>query len=158
LKAFTRFFPAIQFQREGVLTIFRRIAAHLAERPFVRSAREDPPDPDLFKRKPTGTVMFGIFLILFSYVIGWPAVAVFGWLSFHTGQPLILIVGGPITYGMSHLVFMAGLGLAGRPYAAALAKRATRAIFEKRVPLASVPVNPDPDRKASGTEPFHRDD
>ena len=93
------------------------IAARVAERPFIRSAREEPVDPDLFRKKPTGVVVFGIFLILFSYVIGWPAVAVFGWLSFHTGQPLILVVGGPVTYGLSHLVFMAGLFLAGKPYA-----------------------------------------
>ena len=136
------------------MTIFRRIAAHVAERPFVRSAREDPVDPELFKRRPTGTVLFGIFLILFSYVIGWPAVAVFGWLSFYTGQPLILIVGGPVTYGLSHLVFMAGLFLAGKPYAVALAKRATRAVFEKLLP--DPPARPDPGRQPSAAEPFQR--
>ena len=136
------------------MTIFRRIAAHVAERPFVRSAREDPVDPELFRRRPTGTVLFGIFLILFSYVIGWPAVAVFGWLSFYAGQPLILIVGGPVTYGLSHLVFMAGLFLAGKPYAVALAKRATRAVFEKLLPSPPESARPDPGRQASATGAF----
>ena len=138
------------------MTIFRRIAAHVAERPFVRSAREDPVDPELFRRRPTGTVLFGIFLILFSYVIGWPAVAVFGWLSFYAGQPLILIVGGPVTYGLSHLVFMAGLFLAGRPYAVALAKRATRTVFEKLLPDRPAPASPDPGRQPSAKEPLPR--
>lgn len=142
--------------RGVLLTIIRRIAGYLADRPFIRSAREDPVDPDLFKRKPTGMVKIGIFLILFSYVIGWPAVAVFGWLSFHTGQPLILIVGGPVTYGLSHLVFMAGLYLAGKPYAVALAKRATRAVFEKLLPMPYASAHPPPDRSASATEPFRR--
>ena len=136
------------------MTIFRRIAAHVAERPFVRSAREDPVDPELFRRRPTRTVLFGIFLILFSYVIGWPAVAVFGWLSFHTGQPLILVVGGPVTYGLSHLVFMAGLFLAGKPYALALAKRATRAVFEKLLPSPQESARPDPGRQSSATGAF----
>ncbi len=107
-------------------------------------------DPDLFKGKPTGAVVFGIFLILFSYVIGWPAVAVFGWLSFHTGQPLILVVGGPVTYGLSHLVFMAGVFLAGKPYVLALAKRATRAVFERLFTSPPDWTRPDPGRQASG--------
>ena len=131
------------------MKIFRQIAARVAERPFIRSAREEPVDPDLFRKKPAGAVVFGIFLILLSYVIGWPAVAVFGWLSFHTGQPLILVVGGPVTYGLSHLVFMAGLFLAGKPYALALAKRATRAVFDKLLPSPPESACPDPGRKAS---------
>ena len=49
-----------------------------------------------------------------------------GLLAFYTGEPLTLAIGGPLTYGLSHLVFLAGLYLAGKRYAVALAHWAAR--------------------------------
>ena len=139
------------------MTLFHRIVRHLADRPFVRSAREDPEDPQVFKRKPTAAVILGIFLILLSYVIGWPAVGVLGLLSYHTGKPLILIVGGPIVYGLSHLVFLVGLYLAGKPYAVALAKGAIRAAFDRMVPDPAEKACPDRSPRSDATSSLRRD-
>ncbi len=63
--------------------------------------------------------MAGLFLILFSYVIGWPAVGALGLVSFSTGNPLILAVGGPLMYGLSHVMFLIGMYYAGKDYATA---------------------------------------
>ena len=76
-------------------------------------------------------MILGIILIGFSYLIGWPAVALFGILSIYFGQPLILIIGGPVIYGISHLVFIAGLYLAGARYSYVFLRWATRKALEK---------------------------
>lgn len=80
----------------------------------------------VFREKPATQAYVGVGLILISYVIGWPAVAMLGLLALYTGEPLVLAIGGPVTYGLSHLVFLAGLYLAGKRYAVALAHWAAR--------------------------------
>lgn len=61
-----------------------------------------------------------------SYVIGWPAVGLLALIAFHLGETLIVVIGGPIVYGLSHLVFLAGLFLAGEHYAPFFFRWATR--------------------------------
>lgn len=75
--------------------------------------------------------MIGLFLILFSYVIGWPAVGALGLVSFYTGNPLILAVGGPLVYGLSHLMFLIGMYYAGKDYAMACLGRIKNAWKER---------------------------
>ena len=104
---------------------------HLAKTAFVRRALAEETDLSILRQKPTTRTYTGLFLILFSYVIGWPAVALLGFISLHTGEPLIAIVGGPVTYGLSHLVFLAGAYLAGIDYARAFLLWATRAAYKR---------------------------
>ena len=73
----------------------------------------------MYKKRPTVRAMAGLFLILLSYVIGWPAIGALGVISLSMGNPLLLVVGGPLVYGLSHLVFLIGMYLAGKDYAAA---------------------------------------
>ncbi len=80
-------------------------------------------DLRIYKKRPTVRVMAGLFLILISYVIGWPAVGALGIIALYTGKPLILVVGGPLMYGLSHLVFFIGMYFAGRDYAVACLKQ-----------------------------------
>ena len=51
--------------------------------------------------------------IALSYVISWPLIALLGIAAVHYGNAAILVVGGPVAYGLSHLVFMLGMYLAG---------------------------------------------
>jgi peptidoglycan/xylan/chitin deacetylase (PgdA/CDA1 family) len=81
--------------------------------------------------KPTPRVWTGLGLIGLSYVIGWPAVGLLALISFHMREPLIVAVGGPIIYGLSHLVFMAGFYLAGSRYASIFLRWATWRAVEK---------------------------
>jgi hypothetical protein len=114
-----------------LLFIIKKIMRHLAKTAFVQQALADGTDLSVLKRRPTTRTYIGLFLILFSYAIGWPAVALLGFISLHLREPLIAVVGGPITYGLSHLVFLAGAYLAGIDYARAFLLWATRAAYEK---------------------------
>jgi hypothetical protein len=107
------------------------LARVIARTGFARKALEEKADLSPFKEKPSARILFGIFLMGFSYIIGWPAVAFFGILSIYLHEPLIVIIGGPVIYGISHLVFLAGLYLAGAQYTYIFFRWATRKFLEK---------------------------
>jgi peptidoglycan/xylan/chitin deacetylase (PgdA/CDA1 family) len=119
---------------------FRRfLAKKLASTAYVRRAIEEQVTLDAFKTSPSPRFLFGIGLILFSFVLGWPMVALFSILSAYFHAPALLIL-GPVFYGFSHLVWMSGMYLAGRnsiKYADALLswtlrKAVERVLFTKR--------------------------
>lgn len=113
------------------MSVFKPIAKRIAQTDWMQNALQGDDDPDLFRKKPSRRVYLGIGLMLLSYVIGWPAVGLLGGIAYHMKAPLILVIGGPLTYGLSHLVFLAGLYLAGKNYAAALARRALRKVMAR---------------------------
>jgi len=98
---------------------------------FVQSAIAEHTDLSAFRERPTGRIIFGLFLIGFSYVIGWPAVSALGALAVYAEEPMILIIGGPVTYGLSHLVFISGMYFAGAKYTKIFLKWAARVAVEK---------------------------
>jgi hypothetical protein len=98
---------------------------------YVRTAIEDQADLSAFKQKPTPVVLAGVFAIGFSYVIGWPAIAALGVLSVKLHNPWIVAVGGPITYGLSHLVFILGMYLSGAKYSLIFFRWLTRVTMVK---------------------------
>lgn len=98
---------------------------------FVQSAIAEQTDLSAFRERPSGRIIFGLFLIGFSYVIGWPAVSALGVLSVYADKPMILMIGGPVTYGLSHLVFIAGMYFAGVKYTKIFLKWAARVAVEK---------------------------
>lgn len=114
-----------------VLNPFKLLARVVSRTEFARKALEEKADMSPFKEKPSARILFGIFLMGFSYVIGWPAVTFFGILSICLNEPLIVIIGGPVIYGISHLVFLAGLYLAGARYASIFFRWATRKFLER---------------------------
>lgn len=108
------------------MPVLKSIVRRIEETAWMRNAMTNEDVLHVFQEKPATQVYWGIGLILVSYVIGWPAVAVLGMMAFYIGEPLILAIGGPLFYGLSHLVFLAGLYLAGKRYAIALAHWASR--------------------------------
>lgn len=108
-----------------------RIADKLAKNPYVRKAIEEKADLSAFKRKPTVRILLGVFLIGFSYLLGWPAVSALAGLAIYLQEPLVGVFGGVLTYGLSHLVFMAGMYLSGAKYSAIFLRWATRVSVEK---------------------------
>ena len=76
-------------------------------------------------------VLAGVFAIGFSFVIGWPAVAALGYLSITLHEPWIVVIGGPLFYGVSHLVFLLGMYLSGAVYSMIFFRWLTRIIMEK---------------------------
>ena len=110
----------------------RRLVARLARTRFVRTAMEgEAEDLGALRGKPSPAVIVGVALIGFSYIIGWPAVALLGILAAHYERAAIVVVGGPLTYGLSHLVFMVGAYFAGNHYAPIFLRCAARAVMRK---------------------------
>ena len=111
--------------------ITQKILRKTADTRFVQKAIADKADLSPFKERPSPRAMAGIVAIGISYIIGWPAVALLGVVSIHLGKPMIAIIGGPLTYGLSHLVFILGMYLAGADYTRIFFRWATRKTMEK---------------------------
>jgi hypothetical protein len=107
--------------------IFKRIS----ETEYVRSAIADKADLSAFKQKPSFRIIFGVAAIGFSYVIGWPAISALGALAIYINRPWLIAIGGPLLYGLSHLVFLLGMYLAGYDYTKIFLRWATRVAVEK---------------------------
>ena len=103
----------------------------LAGTKFVRRAVAERADLSAFRQPPSFRILAGIFAIAFSYLIGWPAVGALGTLSVYLKEPLIVVIGGPVTYGLSHLVFLLGMYLAGADYTKIFLRWAARVAVEK---------------------------
>ena len=116
----------------GVITDWnKKQVLRLANTSFVRRAIEDQADLSAFRQRPSLRVILGLGAILFSYVIGWPLIAGLGTVSIYWRQPLWLAVGGPVAYGLSHLVFLLGMYLAGAKYSMVFFRWATRVAVVK---------------------------
>jgi hypothetical protein len=119
-------------KKSGLKTnMISMIVKKIANTPYARKAVEEKADLSAFKQRPTVRILLGVFMIGFSYVIGWPAVSALTGLAVYLQEPLVVIIGGPLTYGLSHLVFMAGMYLAGAKYSAIFMRWATRMLVEK---------------------------
>ena len=96
--------------------LFRKIVLYFAATPFVQTAIEEKADLAAFRIKPTPTVLAGVFAIGLSFLLGWPSVFVLGVFAVKLHTPWIVVVGGPLIYGFSHLVFLLGMYLSGAIY------------------------------------------
>jgi hypothetical protein len=113
------------------LEIVKGMLQLLARTGYVRRALAAPADLGALRRRPTLRVWFGLGLVLLSYTIGWPCIALLGYIAYRVEEPLLLAVGGPILYGLSHLTFLAGAWLAGANYARIFLHWATRRAYQK---------------------------
>jgi hypothetical protein len=111
-----------------------KIIQRIARTDFARSAVADQADLSAFKARPTPRICAGLFLIGFSYVIGWPAVSLLGAVAMYAENPMIIVVGGPAVYGLSHLVFILGMYVAGTSYTRTFMRWAVRAAVESLPP------------------------
>jgi hypothetical protein len=116
---------------DSMRRLTEKIILYFAARTFVRSAIEDHADLDAFREKPTLTVLVGVFAIAISFPLGWPAVAGLGLLSIKMQTPWIVVIGGPLIYGFSHLVFLFGMYLSGAVYSLIFCRWLTRVVMER---------------------------
>jgi len=85
----------------------------LARRKCVRRAIEEKADLQAFRKPPTIGIIAGILLLCLSFVVCWPSISVLSGASIYFRNPLIVAIGGPLLYGLSHLCFIAGMALSG---------------------------------------------
>jgi hypothetical protein len=102
------------------------LVGRLSARPYVRAAIEEEADLSAFKERPTPPIIAGVALIVFSYLVAWPLISVLAAISLYLKQPLIVAIGGPVAYGLSHLIFILGMVLSGAKYTAIFLRWATR--------------------------------
>lgn len=114
-----------------VLVQVKKIIIKIASIDFVRTAIEEEVDLSAFKEKPSLEVIAGVFLIILSSLLGWPAVAVSGVLAVKLDEPLIAVIGGPVVYGFSYLVFWLGMYFSGARYSLIFFRWLTRVTMEK---------------------------
>ena len=107
------------------------IIKRICETGYVRSAINDKADLSAFKEKPSIRTILGVSAIGFSYIIGWPAISALGALAVYLNRPWLIVIGGPLLYGSSHLVFLLGMYLAGANYTKIFLRWATRMAVEK---------------------------
>jgi len=113
------------------MSLIKKMANRIAKTKFATRAIKDGADLSAFKEKLTAKNFLGIFLMCCSYIIGLPALGLFGALSVYWHEPLLIIIGGPLLLIIAHLVFLAGMYLAGGKYVMVFVRWATRATLEK---------------------------
>jgi len=118
----------------------KKLISYASEKQFVRAAIADKADLSAFNGPPSAKVIAGIGAILFSYVIGWPAVTFLAGVAVYFEEPLIAAIGGPLIYALSHLVFLLGMYLAGAEYTWVFLRWATRAAILKLLRKYSLPL------------------
>ena len=121
----------MNFSSQTLKMIKTRIINRIAKKDYVRSALDDKADLSAFKEKPSARIIIGVLAIIFSYIISWPAIGALGAISVYLNNPLIVVIGGPLLYGFSHLVFLFGMYLAGAKYSKIFLRWATRVAVEK---------------------------
>ena len=119
--------------------MLRKFILRIGDIDFVRLAIEEQADLSEFKEKPSLQVIVGVLLIIVSSLLGWPAVAVSGVLAVKLQEPLIAVIGGPLVYGFSHLVFLLGMYFSGAKYSLIFFRWLTRMIVEKMLVWAGLP-------------------
>ncbi len=111
------------------------LAGQLADRllrvKFICSAVTEQADLDAFKGKPSLPLVIGVSIIIISSLMGWPAVAAMGVVSVRMNQPWIAVIGAPLVYGISHLLFMVGIWLSGGKYSLIFLRWLSRVSVEK---------------------------
>ncbi len=113
------------------MRILKKAARYFARKDFCRKAIDERADLSAFKEKLTLSIVIGIILIALSYAIGLPTVVAFGAIAASMNKPLIGIIGGALIYGISTLMFIIGIKMAGTKYFIALNRWLARVILEK---------------------------
>ena len=109
----------------------RHIGRRIAQTAFVRQAIAERADLSAFKQPPTLRILAGVSAIIFSFVMCWPAISALGGVAVYLQKPLLVAIGGPVLYGLSHLCFIGGMALSGEKYTRILLRWLVRVRFEK---------------------------
>ncbi|MCF8036745.1 MAG: hypothetical protein K9K62_07725 [Desulfobacteraceae bacterium] len=112
----------------------RFLAKQLVKTGFARRAVRECADLRIFRQKPSGRVLAGLISIAVSYVACWPVISGLGVFAIYIGQPLLIVIGGPVIWTATHFLCMFGMYLAGADHSKALIKYLVRIFVERHVP------------------------
>lgn len=118
--------------------IGNRAAARLAATGWGQRVLAQAVDLSALKIPPGPRVWLGLGLIAVSYLLGLPLMALVGWLTHQRSDGLVLVLGGGAAVVVIHLIFAAGVWLAGANYTGLLirwtARRFMRRYLDNRPP------------------------
>jgi hypothetical protein len=103
----------------------------LARTKYCKTAIEDRADLKAIREKPTPSMVAGLIMIGFSYVIGLPAVVAMGIIAVWVKKPLVAVIGGPLIYAISTIIFIIGIRMAGKTYVHVFCRWMVRVVLEK---------------------------
>jgi hypothetical protein len=115
----------------NILSIIKKAALHFARKEYCRAAIEEHADLTIFKQRLTAKIITGLIIILISYLLGIPAVFIVGAIAAWLKSPAFGVIGIPLIYGLSWLLLMLGIYLAGPQYGKALGRWSVRVVLEK---------------------------
>lgn len=113
------------------MNIVKRTALYLARKKYCKTAIEDQADLKAIREKPTPSMIAGLIMIGFSYIIGLPAVVAMGIIAVWAKKPLVAVIGGPLIYAISTIIFIIGIRMAGKTYVHVFCRRMVRVVLEK---------------------------
>ena len=113
------------------MNIIKKAALFCARTKYCRQSIEERADLSAMREKPTAKMMIGLGLVAFSYVIGLPAVIAMGIIAVWLREPLVGIVGGPLIYAISTIIFIVGIKMAGKKYFHVFSRWLVRVALEK---------------------------
>lgn len=111
----------------------RKLVKKICEINFVRLAIEEKADLAEFRERPSLEAVLGMVLVGLGILLGWPAVALLGVLAVQWHDPMLAVVGAPLIYAISHLLFWPGVYFSGAQYGKILLRCLTRVMVEKMV-------------------------
>ena len=120
-----------RIKEELMVAPLRSMARRLNRTKFGQKALAQPHGLVFLKHKPTPRVYAGLALVAFSYLTGLPALALLSYLSVKMSEPVLIAVGGPVIFGLVHVIFGVGVCLAGRNYAMEAVLWAIKRFLEK---------------------------
>lgn len=113
------------------MNIVKRTALYLARTKYCKTAIEDQADLKAIREKPTPSMIAGLIMIGFSYIIGLPAVVAMGIIAVWVKKPLVAVIGGPLIYAVSTIIFIIGIRMAGKTYVHVFCRWMVRVVLEK---------------------------
>ncbi len=96
------------------MTLFNHLRLWLTQTRPLKKALSEPADLNIFREKPSARFILGMSLVGFSYLMAWPFISVLGIIALLLSWPALFLIGSPLAYGFSHLIFLAGLAIAGK--------------------------------------------
>jgi hypothetical protein len=96
--------------------IRKKITSYFSKKPYIQKIMETPADLSEFKERPTPRLIAGLIFMVLSFMMGWPAIAALSFLAVWWQEPLIFVIGGPLAYVLSCVVFFIGAWMARAPH------------------------------------------
>ncbi len=95
------------------MPILNRLADRIAATKYGRKALNEPADLGYFKQRPSLRLVTGLLLLVLSYIICWPVIALLAFAAAYYRNPLKIVIAGPLAYGLSWAVFGLSMLLLG---------------------------------------------